>query len=57
VDAFAIDGVLVNGTARLFGFFGRAFRGVQNGDAQRYAAVMAIAAAVILWTVIGMGGR
>jgi NADH-quinone oxidoreductase subunit L len=57
VDAFAIDGVLVNGTARLFGFFGRAFRGVQNGDAQRYAAVMALAAAVILWAVVGMGGR
>jgi NADH-quinone oxidoreductase subunit L len=57
VDAFAIDGVLVNGTARLFGFFGRTFRGFQNGDTQRYAAVMALAAAVILWTVIGMGGR
>ena len=57
VDAFAIDGVLVNGTARLFGFFGRAFRTVQNGDAQRYAAVMAVAAAVLLWTVLGMGGR
>jgi len=36
---------------------GRAFRGVQNGDTQRYAAVMAIAAAVILWTVLGAGGR
>ena len=49
--------MLVNGTARLVGFFGRTFRGFQNGDTQRYAAVMAIAAAVILWTVIGMGGR
>jgi NADH-quinone oxidoreductase subunit L len=57
VDAFAIDGVLVNGSARLFGFLGRAFRGVQNGDAQRYAAMMAIAAAVILWSVVGLGGR
>ena len=57
VDAFAIDGVLVNGSARLVAFFGRAFRGIQNGDVQRYAAVMALAAAVILWTVIGMGGR
>ena len=56
VDAFAIDGVLVNGTARLAGFLGRAFRLVQNGDAQRYAAVMALAAAVILWTVF-RGGR
>ncbi|HEX7623587.1 MAG TPA: NADH-quinone oxidoreductase subunit L [Anaeromyxobacteraceae bacterium] len=57
VDAFAIDGVLVNGVARFFGFLGRAFRVFQNGDAQRYAAVIAIAAAVILWTVIGVGGH
>lgn len=47
----------MNGSARLAGALGRAFRGIQNGDTQRYAAVMAIAAAVILWTVIGMGGR
>jgi NADH-quinone oxidoreductase subunit L len=57
VDAFLIDGVLVNGTAKLAGFLGRAFRGVQNGDTQRYAAVMAVAAAVILWTVLRVGGR
>jgi NADH-quinone oxidoreductase subunit L len=57
VDAFAIDGVLVNGTAKLFSGLGRAFRVVQNGDVQRYAALMAIAAAVILWTVLGVGGR
>jgi NADH-quinone oxidoreductase subunit L len=56
VDAFLIDGVLVNGSARLAGFFGGVFRLVQNGDVQRYAALMAIAAAVILWTVLG-GGR
>jgi NADH-quinone oxidoreductase subunit L len=57
VDAFAIDGVLVNGVARFFGSLARAFRVFQNGDAQRYAAVIAIAAAVILWTVVGVGGR
>jgi len=57
VDAFLIDGVLVNGSARLAGFLGRAFRVVQNGDAQRYAAVMAVAAAVILWTALRVGGR
>jgi len=28
-----------------------------NGDAQRYAAVMALAAAIILWVVLGPGGR
>ncbi len=57
VDAFLIDGVLVNGSARLAGFLGRVFRVVQNGDAQRYAAVMAVAAAVILWSVLRVGGR
>jgi len=46
--------VLVNGVARFTGFLGRGFRVFQNGDAQRYAAVMAMAAAVILlWTVYG----
>jgi len=29
----------------------------QNGDVQRYAAVIAIAAAAILWTVLGSGGH
>ena len=57
VDAFAIDGVLVNGVARFCGSLARAFRVFQNGDAQRYAAVIAIAAAVILWTVVGVGGH
>jgi NADH-quinone oxidoreductase subunit L len=58
VDSFLIDGVLVNGAARSAAFLGRAFRGVQNGDVQRYAALMAVAAAVILgWSVLGMGGR
>ncbi len=52
-----IDGLLVNGSARLAAFLGRSFRGIQSGDAQRYAAIMAIAAAVILWTVLGVGGR
>jgi NADH-quinone oxidoreductase subunit L len=56
VDVFAIDGVLVNGVARLVGVLGGFVRLVQNGDVQRYAAVMAIAAAVILWTVLGVGG-
>ncbi|MFL5299963.1 MAG: NADH-quinone oxidoreductase subunit L [Anaeromyxobacteraceae bacterium] len=57
IDSFLIDGLLVNGAARTAAFLGRTFRGVQNGDVQRYAAVMAVAAAVILWTVLGMGGR
>jgi NADH-quinone oxidoreductase subunit L len=57
VDVFAIDGLFVNGIARTVGFFGAAFRVAQNGDVQRYAAVMAVAAAAILWTVLGAGGR
>jgi NADH-quinone oxidoreductase subunit L len=57
VDSTLIDGVLVNGSARLAAALGRTFRGVQNGDAQRYAALMAVAAAVILFFVLGAGGR
>ncbi len=57
VDAFLIDGLLVNGTARAVAAFGNIFRVLQNGDAQRYAAVIAVAAAVILWTAFGTGGR
>jgi NADH-quinone oxidoreductase subunit L len=56
VDVFAIDGVLVNGVARAVGFAGTVARLAQNGDVQRYAAIMAVAAAVILWSVMGVGG-
>ena len=56
VDTVLIDGA-VNLVAAVAAALGRAFRLVQNGDAQRYAAVMAIAAAVILWSVLGAGGR
>ena len=56
-DAFLIDGVLVNGAAKTADFLSKAFRFVQNGDIQRYVAIMAAAAAVILWTVLGLGGR
>jgi NADH-quinone oxidoreductase subunit L len=55
VDVFVIDGT-VNGVAKATGFVGSVARLVQNGDVQRYAAVMAIAAAAILWTVLGTGG-
>ncbi len=56
VDTVLIDGT-VNLVAAVAGALGRVFRLVQNGDAQRYAALMAIAAAVILWSVLGVGGR
>ncbi len=55
VDVFVIDGT-VNGVARLAGMLGGFVRLSQNGDVQRYAAVMAVAAAAILWTVLGVGG-
>ena len=38
-------------------FTGSIVRVAQNGDVQRYAAIMAMAAAVILWSVLGVGGR
>jgi NADH-quinone oxidoreductase subunit L len=55
VDVFVIDG-LVNLVARAVAWTGSIFRLAQNGDVQRYAAVMAVAAAVILWVVLGVGG-
>ena len=59
VDVFIIDGI-VNGVGRTAAALGATFRTFQNGDLQRYAAVMALAAAVILgtvaWTVLGPGG-
>ena len=57
VDVFAIDGLMVNGVARVVGFVGGVVRLAQNGDVQRYAAIMAVAAAVILFTLVGVGGR
>ncbi len=57
VDVFAIDGLLVNGVARVVGWTGGVVRLAQNGDVQRYAAVMAIAAAAILFSVLGVGGN
>jgi NADH-quinone oxidoreductase subunit L len=56
VDVFLIDGLMVNGVARLVGFLGSVSRLAQNGDVQRYAAFMALAAAAILAVVLGVGG-
>ncbi|MBK9518406.1 MAG: NADH-quinone oxidoreductase subunit L [Anaeromyxobacter sp.] len=55
VDVFLIDGT-VNGVAKVAGLLGSFVRLSQNGDLQRYAAIMAVAAAAILWTVLGVGG-
>jgi len=56
VDVLCIDTLLVMGTARAVGALGKVVRTVQNGEIQRYAAYMAVAAAVILFTVLGVGG-
>ena len=57
VDVLVIDGLLVNGIPRLVAFLGSVLRLAQNGDVQRYAAFMALAAAAILWTVLGAGAQ
>jgi len=55
VDVFFIDG-LVNGAGKVALGVGRFARLAQNGDLQRYAAIMAVAAGAIIWTVLGTGG-
>jgi hypothetical protein len=35
----------------------RLLRKLQNGDVQRYAAFIAVAAAVIIWFVLSTGGN
>jgi NADH-quinone oxidoreductase subunit L len=57
IDGFAIEGVFVNGIPRLIAATGRALRLLQNGDVQRYAAAIAVAAAAIVWLALGGGGR
>ena len=56
VDAFAIEGIFVNGVPRAVYAVGDTLRAVQNGNLQRYVAAIAIAAAAILWAVYGKGG-
>jgi NADH-quinone oxidoreductase subunit L len=53
VDVGIIDGLLVNGIPRAVAFSGSVVRLAQNGDVQRYAALMAVAAAAILFAVLG----
>ncbi len=52
-DALLIDRVLVVGTAQLTGWFAGAIRFFQNGDVQRYAAVMAVSLVALLWFFLG----
>jgi len=52
VDSFAIDKLVVNGTAVLTGWIAQLFRYFQDGNAQRYAMVMAVSAVAILWVFL-----
>jgi NADH-quinone oxidoreductase subunit L len=54
VDEGIIDG-LVNGVGRVARGVASVFRVFQNGDVQRYAALMALAAAVVAGLALGMG--
>jgi NADH-quinone oxidoreductase subunit L len=56
VDVFAIDGFIVTLLARGTAWVSSVVRLAQNGDVQRYAALMAVAAAAIIGTIV-FGGR
>jgi NADH-quinone oxidoreductase subunit L len=57
VDVFTIEGIFVNGVPRAVYAVGDVLRGWQNGNLQRYATVIAIGAAFILWAVLAAGGN
>jgi NADH-quinone oxidoreductase subunit L len=48
VDVTLIDGLLINGSAQLVAFTGGVARRFQNGNMQRYAAVMAFGMALLV---------
>jgi NADH-quinone oxidoreductase subunit L len=53
VDAAAIDGALVNGSARATTFLSRVISPFQNGDLSRYAALTALAiVGFLFWAVL-----
>jgi NADH-quinone oxidoreductase subunit L len=54
IDDALIDGLLVRGTGRVTAWSGRVLRRLQNGDVQRYAAVMALGAVVTLAVAMGI---
>jgi len=53
VDVLIIDTFVVEGSAKLMRLIGELLKPFQNGDAQRYAAVVAIGAALLLAAVFG----
>jgi NADH-quinone oxidoreductase subunit L len=56
VDVFTIEGIFVNGVPKAVYAIGDILRGWQNGNLQRYATVIAIGAAFVLWAVLAAGG-
>lgn len=56
VDVFTIEGIFVNGVPKAVHAIGDVLRGWQNGNLQRYATVIAIGAAFVLWAVLAGGG-
>ncbi len=56
VDVLVIEGIFVNGVPRAVYAVGDVLRGWQNGNLQRYATVIAVGAAFILWAVLAAGG-
>jgi NADH-quinone oxidoreductase subunit L len=56
IDVFLIEGIFVNGVPKAVFAIGDVLRGWQNGNLQRYATVIAIGAAAVLWAVLSAGG-
>jgi NADH-quinone oxidoreductase subunit L len=57
IDRGIIEGIFVNGVPRAVFGIGDVLRGWQNGNLQRYATVIAVGAAFILWAVLSAGGQ
>jgi NADH-quinone oxidoreductase subunit L len=53
VDSFAIDKLIVNGSAVVTGWTAQILRYFQDGNVQRYAIVMAVSAVAMLWVFLG----
>jgi NADH-quinone oxidoreductase subunit L len=51
VDTLIIEGLAIRGTTLTTEGFGKLLRLAQNGDAQRYAAVIAVAVVAIVWAL------
>jgi NADH-quinone oxidoreductase subunit L len=55
VDAWIIDGLLVNGTGKAVAAAGAWARNFQNGNVQRYAAVTAVGIALLVFVLLTRG--